>query len=62
MPPAEIMVGQRVFVIGNPFGLDHTLTSGLVSAVDREISSGVNGRPIQGVIQARDGCTSQAGG
>jgi len=48
---AEIMVGQRVFVIGNPFGLDHTLTSGLVSAVDREISSGVNGRPIQGVIQ-----------
>lgn len=39
------------FCPGNPFGLDHTLTTGVISGVGREISSGINGRPIQGVIQ-----------
>ena len=47
---ADLRVGQKVFAIGNPFGLDHTLTTGVISAVGREIRS-VTGRSIQGVIQ-----------
>jgi len=43
-------VGQKVFAIGNPFGLDHTLTTGVISALDRQIRS-VTSRSIQGVIQ-----------
>lgn len=46
----DLMVGQKVFAIGNPFGLDHTLTTGVVSGTGREIQS-ISGRPIQGVIQ-----------
>lgn len=46
----NIQVGQKVFAIGNPFGLDRTMTSGIVSALDREITA-VTGRTIQGVIQ-----------
>lgn len=46
----DLQVGQKVFVIGNPFGLDKTLTTGVVSAIGREIRS-VTGRLIQGVIQ-----------
>jgi S1-C subfamily serine protease len=45
-----LRVGQRVFAIGNPFGLDHTLTTGVISGLGREIRS-VTERPIQGVIQ-----------
>jgi S1-C subfamily serine protease len=43
----SLQVGQKVFAIGNPFGLDHTITSGIVSALDREITA-VTGRTIQG--------------
>jgi S1-C subfamily serine protease len=39
-----------VFAIGNPFGYDHTLTTGVISGLRREIKS-VTDRPIQGVIQ-----------
>ncbi|HEV3257893.1 MAG TPA: trypsin-like peptidase domain-containing protein [Gemmataceae bacterium] len=46
----DLKVGQRTFAIGNPFGLDQTLTSGIVSALGREIQSATN-RPIRGVIQ-----------
>ena len=46
----SLRVGQKVFAIGNPFGLDHTITSGIVSALGREIKA-VTGRTIQGVIQ-----------
>ena len=46
----SLQVGQKVFAIGNPFGLDHTITSGIVSALDREITA-ITGRTIQGVIQ-----------
>mmetsp|Transcript_38885 Transcript_38885/g.98448 ORF Transcript_38885/g.98448 Transcript_38885/m.98448 type:complete len:554 (-) Transcript_38885:368-2029(-) len=43
-------VGQSVYAIGNPFGLDQTLTSGLVSGLGRQVQ-GVSGRPIRDVIQ-----------
>jgi S1-C subfamily serine protease len=46
----DLLVGQKVFAIGNPFGLDQTLTKGIISALGREIES-VTRRPIQGVIQ-----------
>jgi S1-C subfamily serine protease len=46
---ADLQVGQKVFAIGNPFGLDHTLTTGIVSATGRTIP-GIAG-PIQDVIQ-----------
>lgn len=45
-----LRVGQKVLAIGNPFGLDHTLTTGVVSALDRTIKS-MNERTIEGVIQ-----------
>jgi S1-C subfamily serine protease len=46
----DLKVGQKVFAIGNPFGLDETLTTGIVSALGRTIES-VTGRKIQGVVQ-----------
>jgi len=47
---ADLQVGQAVLAIGNPFGLDQTLTTGVVSALGREIQS-VTRRRISGVIQ-----------
>ena len=47
---SDLLVGQRVFAIGNPFGLDQTLTTGVISALGRQIRS-VTNRSIQGVIQ-----------
>jgi len=47
---ADLRVGQKVFAIGNPFGLDYTLTSGLVSALDRELGGRDGGR-IEHLIQ-----------
>lgn len=46
----DLQVGQKVFAIGNPFGLDLTLTKGIVSALNREIES-VTRRTIKGAIQ-----------
>ncbi len=46
----DLRVGQKVIAIGNPFGLDQTLTTGVVSALGRQIKSG-NNRTIDGVIQ-----------
>jgi S1-C subfamily serine protease len=45
-----LRVGQGALAIGNPFGLDHTLTSGIVSGIGREVKSPI-GRPISNVIQ-----------
>jgi S1-C subfamily serine protease len=47
---SNLKVGQKVLAIGNPFGLDETLTTGVISGLGREIKS-VSGRPIQDVIQ-----------
>lgn len=46
----NLQVGQKVLAIGNPFGLDHTLTTGVVSALGRSIKS-ITDRTIEGVIQ-----------
>lgn len=46
----DLQVGQSVYAIGNPFGLDQTLTLGIVSALNREIES-VTRRMIRGAIQ-----------
>ena len=46
----KLLVGQIVFAIGNPFGLDHTMTSGIISGLGRVIQS-QSGRPIRGAIQ-----------
>jgi S1-C subfamily serine protease len=47
---SNLRVGQKVLAIGNPFGFDQTLTTGVISGLGREIKS-VTGRPIYDVIQ-----------
>lgn len=47
---SDLVVGQYVFAIGNPFGLDHTLSTGVISGLGREIMS-MDQRPISGAIQ-----------
>ncbi|MYD65474.1 MAG: trypsin-like serine protease [Chloroflexi bacterium] len=46
-----VRVGEPVFAIGNPFDLDFTVTSGIVSGIDREAHQHRGGRPVRGVIQ-----------
>lgn len=46
----DLKVGQKVFAIGNPFGLDWTLTNGIVSALDRTLA-GNGGSAIEHLIQ-----------
>jgi S1-C subfamily serine protease len=46
----DLLVGQKVLALGNPFGLDHTLTVGIVSALGRELES-PGGRKIHDIIQ-----------
>lgn len=47
---SSVQVGDSVYAIGNPYGLDETLTKGIVSALDREIGA-PDGAPIKGAIQ-----------
>ncbi|MFY9975216.1 MAG: trypsin-like peptidase domain-containing protein [Chromatiaceae bacterium] len=47
---ADLRVGQKVLAIGNPFGLDYSLTTGVISALNRTISA-EDGRPIENLIQ-----------
>jgi S1-C subfamily serine protease len=46
----NVFVGQKVLALGNPFGLQHTLTTGIISALGRTIEA-QNGRKIEGVLQ-----------
>jgi putative serine protease PepD len=46
----KLAVGQKVLAIGNPFGLDRTLTTGVISGLQRPIRAR-NGRPIEGAVQ-----------
>jgi S1-C subfamily serine protease len=47
---SKVMVGQKILALGNPFGLERTLTSGIVSSLDRSLKA-KNGRTIKGIIQ-----------
>ena len=48
---SDLKVGQKVFAIGNPFGLDYTLTTGVVSALDRSLPEGRGGVAVDHLIQ-----------
>src|SRR5215467_10932771 len=45
-----LLVGQKVFAIGNPYGLERTLTSGIISSLGRSIQA-ENGKVIEDIIQ-----------
>ncbi len=47
----HLRVGQRVYALGNPFGWDGTLTTGIVSSLNRDLPSRVEGRVMQSLIQ-----------
>jgi S1-C subfamily serine protease len=47
---SDLRVGQRVFAIGNPFGLERTLTTGIISSLNRSLPAR-NGRTIKAIIQ-----------
>jgi S1-C subfamily serine protease len=48
---SRLRVGQRVYALGNPFGLDRTLSTGIVSSLDRWVPSRLNARKIKQIIQ-----------
>jgi 2-alkenal reductase len=47
---ADLVVGQSVYAIGNPFGLSRSLTTGVISALDRRLPT-ASGREVAGVVQ-----------
>jgi 2-alkenal reductase len=47
---ADLVVGQTVYAIGNPFGLGRSMSSGIISALDRHLPA-ASGREIRGVVQ-----------
>ena len=47
----RLRVGQRVYAIGNPFGLERTLSTGIISSLDRTLPSRRNGRSMKQIIQ-----------
>ena len=48
---AGVRLGEPVFAIGNPFDLEFSVTSGIVSGIGRESRGGFSGRPVRDVIQ-----------
>lgn len=48
---ANLLVGQKIFAIGNPFGLERTLTTGIISSLNRSLPARRTGRTIKSVIQ-----------
>ncbi len=57
LPPIQLgtsgnlRVGQRVYILGTPFSLDGTLTTGIISSLNRSLASRVPGRKMQSLIQ-----------
>lgn len=49
--PAALEVGDEAIVVGNPFGLRHTLTAGVISGLDRNFRSSETGQSIDDLIQ-----------
>jgi S1-C subfamily serine protease len=47
----QLRVGQRVFAIGNPFGLERTLTTGVIASLNRSLPSRRSGRSLKSIIQ-----------
>lgn len=47
----SLRVGQKAYALGNPFGLSHTLTSGVVSSLNRSLPSRVQGSVMDGMVQ-----------
>jgi S1-C subfamily serine protease len=47
---SKLLVGQKILALGNPFGLERTLTTGVISSLDRSLRA-KNGRMIKGIIQ-----------
>jgi S1-C subfamily serine protease len=47
---SKLLVGQKILALGNPFGLERTLTTGIISSLDRSMRA-KNGRMINGIIQ-----------
>ncbi len=47
---SNLLVGQKILAIGNPFGLERTLSTGVISSLDRSLRA-KNGRMIKGIIQ-----------
>ena len=47
----QLKVGQRVFAIGNPFGLERTLTTGIIASLNRSLPSRRSGRSLKSIIQ-----------
>lgn len=47
----NLLVGQRVFAIGNPFGLERTLTTGIISSLDRSLPGRRGRRSLKSIIQ-----------
>ena len=47
---STLLVGQKILALGNPFGLERTLTAGIISSLDRSLKA-KNGRTIKGIIQ-----------
>ena len=48
---SKLLVGQQIYAIGNPFGLERTLTGGLISSLNRSMPSRLENRSITGLIQ-----------
>jgi len=48
---ARLKVGQRVYAIGNPFGLDRTLSTGIISSLNRSLPSRAKYREMEQIIQ-----------
>ena len=47
----NLRVGQRVYTLGNPFGLEGTLTTGIISNLNRTLPSRMDGREMKSIIQ-----------